>query len=100
MADFLPILSLKELDTEDGRAGLAAQFRRAAQSSGFMVMVCSAFIKQPIADTSQTDHGVDPQLIKNTFEASKRLFSLPYNESVTAHNVYQRRLIRAQESKV
>lgn len=41
MTDFLPILSLKELDTEDGRATLAAQFKNAAQSSGFMVMVCS-----------------------------------------------------------
>lgn len=43
---------------------------------------------QTRADASQTDHGVDPQLIKDTFEASKRLFSLPYNESVPAHNVY------------
>lgn len=39
MADFLPVLSLKGLDSEIGRADLAVQFRKAAQGSGFMVMV-------------------------------------------------------------
>lgn len=66
--DFLEVLSLKDIDTEDGRARLAKQFRyyqtchsadsssssallcrKAAQGSGFMVM---------------TDHGIDPELSK------------------------------------
>lgn len=65
MTSVVPILSLANLDTADGRKRLAQEFRLAAQTTGFMAFV---------------DHGIPSSLIDELFEASKKLFALPQEE--------------------
>jgi len=74
-SEVLPILSLSDrLSSNEGRKELADEFRKAAQSSGFMAIV---------------NHDIQSNLIKETFDAAKRLFGLPMEEVSHKHGRFK-----------
>lgn len=64
----LPVISLKDLETEEGRQRLAEQFAGAASTFGFMQIV---------------DHGVPEKVMQDMFDAAETLFALPLEDKLS-----------------
>lgn len=60
-------LSLYKNGTPEGRAAIAAQVDQACRDIGFLVV---------------SNHGISEELIKKTYDASKRFFELPHGEKL------------------